>query len=235
MDDSITLIRNRIMAVATRRFAERKYTPVNMSDIYRDLKVDRSVVKQHFSTKEDLLAAILDSFLQDIEDILLTFIDGFLLSAVNSGTLEIRDDRIHCENPQSAAVFSRQVVNHLEAVFDYLFVHSNKFILLIQESFVPGAHTGDLDRLLRLFLPIAENPLLVRNKAVSKIHLTPEAQAGFMQTSVIPILGYTLVKEHLDPIASQCVETYKNHALDDIRANLARHTKGSDIIFMNKQ
>ena len=235
MDDSSTVVRYRIMAVAARHFAERKYTDVNISDIIRDLMIDRSVVKHHFATKEDLLAALIDSFLQNIEDILIMFVKGVLLPAIESGKLEIKDDRLHFENAQCAAIFNNQVINHLEAVFDYLLVHSHEYILLLQESLIPGEHSDCIERLLCLFLPIATNPLLVSNKAIPEIGLTPEAQADFIQASVLPILGYILVKENLNRISQHCVETHKKQILNDIRDKHARHTIGSDIFFNIKQ
>ena len=234
MDEYSTMARNRIMTTAARHYAERKYTAVHLSDISDDLNVDRAVVKQFFPTREDLLTALIDSFLQNIEDILTTFVDSALLPAIKDGALEIRNDRFHFANPQRAAVFSDHVVDHLDAIFDYLLVHSDDYLLFVQESYMLGAHSGCLEKLLRLFLPVEENPLFIKRE-LPGIRLSPQEQVSFVQTIVFPILGYALFKVNLDQLSQHCAETHKQTILGDIRGIISRHTIGQDILFAREK
>ena len=234
MDNSNTLVRLRIMAAAARRFAERKFTDVSMSEIARDLGVSRSVIRLHFTTKEELLTALLDSLLRDIEDILMVFAKGFIVPAFERGAIEIKNDRIHFDSSQRADAFRKQVIGHLESVFDYLLAHSHAYSVFFQESLAPGARNGCFEKLLCLFIPNKRNPLLIKNPALPEIPLTPQMQASYMQTCVLPILSYALFKDSLNQLSQHCVEAHKEQVLDDIRANLARHSIGSDIYYLSK-
>jgi AcrR family transcriptional regulator len=235
MDENDATIRYRIMAVAAKRYTSRKFIGVTLTDISRDLNVERPVLKRFFETEEALLDALIDSFLQDIEDILRTFVNGVFIPNISTGDLEIRTDRLHFVSPQDAAVFSNQLVDHLDAVFDYLLVHSHEYNLFVQESLAPGAHSGCLQRLLRLFLPVATNPLVIKSPAIPNIQLIPGEQAGYIQANVLPILGYALAKENLEQLSVHCMETHKMMILDGIRAHHALHTIGADIFFINKK
>jgi len=231
MEGREDVIRYRIMAVAVKHFNRRSFGRMQLSDISRDLNVDRAVVRRYFKTVEDILNTVIDSFFRDIEDILQVFVDDVFIPAVRSGELQIRKDRLHFANPQGAAVFNGKLIDHFEALYDYLLVHSGECSLLVKESLVSGAHHGCMERLLSLFLPIPTNPLYQKIKAAAKIHLAPEIQTNILQTYILPILSYITFKENLDQLVNHDQETYKQNLLSEIRAGNARHIIGQDIFY----
>ena len=234
MDDNDILVKYRIMAAGTRRFSQRRFVDVNLTTISRDLNVDRSAVKQYYETAEVLLNAILGSFAQKIEAILLSFINGILIPTVRKGDLEIRKDRLHFATPQCARVFFDQVMSHLEAVFDYFLVHYQDLRLFVMESFAPGVNHGCVDKLLCLFLPVESNPLLAKTENMPELCLTHEAQAEFIQTSVLPMIGYALFKDSIETLSPHCNESHKEETLRSIRKLNERRVIGQDIFFTIK-
>lgn len=200
-------------------------------EISRDLNVDRSIIRRYFKTVEDIINTVIDSFFQDIEEIMRAFVDDVFISAIHNGDMQIRKDRLHFSNPQSAAVFNGRLIDYLDALYDYLLVHSGEYALLVKESLVPGARHGCIERLLRLFLPIASNPLYQRIEKVADIHLEPEIQIGILQTHIFPILSYIMIKDNIDQLVPINPDEYKQRLLSDIRANNARHIVGQDIFF----
>ena len=235
MDEKDAVTRYRIMAVAAKRLARRKFADVSLTDIGRDLTVDRSVVRKHYPSMEELLTALIESFLQSIEETLLPFVHGVFAPAIDSGDLEIRTDRLHFGTPQHAAIFSNQVIDHLEAMFDFLLVHRDEYFVFVQESLGSGAHSGCMEKMMRLLLPLADNPLFSGRETISEMRLPSEVLADYMQSNILPILGYALFKEKLDQITPLCTDTHKKKILDDIRDSNARHVIGQDIFFAAKQ
>lgn len=231
MEKDKDMIRYRIMAVAAKRLARREFAQVRLSDISADLRVDRSVVKQYFDTMEDLITAIHATFLQGMEEILRAFVQGIFVPAVTSEELQIREDRLHFSTRQGAVVFSDALIDYLEAIFDYLLVRCHECSLFVQDSFASGARHGCIEELINMFLPAAKNPLCKNAKVILKIQASHKAQACFVQTNVLPILGYVLFKDSFEELFPHSVEIHKKEILDDIRANNARYMIGQDIFF----
>jgi AcrR family transcriptional regulator len=234
MDEKDVVIRYRIMAIAAKHLVRSGFVDVSLADIGHDLALDRSIVRKHFTSMDDLLTAVIDTFLQSVEEILLPFVQGVFVPQIVSGEIAIREDRLHFASPQSAAIYSDQVIDHLEAIFDFLLVHRDEYVLFAQESLGSGAHKGCMEKLIRLFLPTAENPLLKGYEALSEIQMPPDVQADFIQSDILPILGHVMLKETLDQLSPHCVETHKKKILNAIRAHNAGHLIGQDIFFTIK-
>jgi AcrR family transcriptional regulator len=231
MDGRNSVIKYRIIAIAARRLVRRRFNKVPLSDISHNLIIERIVLKHYFSTTEDLVTAVIDSVVQNIESILLSFIDDVMVPQINRGDLQITKDHLHFANERLAVEFNNKLIDHLEALFDYLLTYRDTYSLLVQESLVFGEHHGCLDRLLRLFLPIDANPLYQKIRSVAEIRLEPEAQISILQTNILPSLCYATMKESLERLVPHAQEAYKLKILADIRAGNARHIIGPDIFF----
>jgi len=233
MDRNDTIVRYRIKDVAVKHFAQRTLSKVHLAEIARDLNVDRSVVKLYFSSTDELLSIVIDSFVKDIEAILLTFVDGVMVAAINSGSMQIKTDRLHFTDSRSAAEFCDKLIDYLEAIFDYLILHSKEYAVIVQESRASGIHHGCLAKVTNLFLPVDVNPLFQRLKVAAKIRAIPGERAYFLQTNILPILYSAQYKEEFGQLLPD-YEILKRRVLSEIQARNAQHHIGQDIMFTIK-
>ena len=70
MTERRTNTREQIRAVALEMFAERGYAGTSLREIAERLGVSKAAVYYHFSTKEDILASLLEDFLVQLDELI---------------------------------------------------------------------------------------------------------------------------------------------------------------------
>ena len=70
MGERRTNTREQIRAVALEMFAERGYAGTSLREIAERLGVTKAAVYYHFSTKEDILASLLEDFLAQLDELI---------------------------------------------------------------------------------------------------------------------------------------------------------------------
>lgn len=233
MCEKKSVIKYRIMAVATKYLLRRRLNEVSLTDIARDLKVDRSVIRTYFDTIEELHDCVINTFISGVSDLLSTLVDGLFLPAVETGKIEIRKDRLHFENAQCAVVFCSKIIEYLEALFDFVLVHEDEYRLLMQEQLCGGRHQDALQRLMMLFLPTADSSMYKNASLITNsLSLSGNTQAWFLKTNIVPILDYALYRPVAEKLDSFDEEQHKRSILEAIRANNQKHVIGQDIFFI---
>ncbi|MFD9697548.1 TetR/AcrR family transcriptional regulator [Lentzea sp. NPDC059081] len=80
--------RDLILAAAGELFADRGYDQVAMSDVAEAVGIGASALYRHVSSKQDLLAAVVDASLTPVEDLVTS--QGVVLTALAGGSLDDR-------------------------------------------------------------------------------------------------------------------------------------------------
>lgn len=229
------IIKYRITTVGASLFAQRKLGQITFADIASALNVDRSVIKMYYETVEDILDSIINTYLENVSDLIIAFVDGVLKPAVKAEKLEILDDRLRFENPQRAVRFCEAMIDHTEAVFEYMIVHGHEYMVLVQEQIHGGKHQDAMKKFLRLFLPDPRNPVFHNARELARKLVIPESQQMmYLQTNLFPVLDYVLHKHAMEKIAKFDEEKHIQAMLRNIRLNNQRHVIGRDVFYLEQ-